>query len=423
MDEFKNMMDSADSTDNIEDKIFIYSEIVSKTQTDKDFRKIVNVQEFIKISEKYKSVKEYPLKIAILGYKSDLVGHWDPFTCETGLPGSEECAVYASQELANKGYSVTLYMNPHPDSIWSSSFSNPKWVSEDTWYNDNNTENYDLVLTWRRYDPSAGRLRGKKVFFWSHDSPPYLQPGQCFPQFGRFDGICILSEHHRKQFNCWPGFNDIPYTICGNGIVPEQFNDPIKHTNPYSIGYFSNYSRGLIFLIILWPKIRELFPEATLSICYGRETWNTISHEQLQFIITKIGEYKNMGVTEHGKVGHQELASIMKQTSVWAYPCNTETETFCITATKCQASGCIPVTTRIGALNETVHPDAPHIDSINTSNGITLYFQLLIDTLNRIKESDSKDIILERQKYIEFAHKFSWEACVDKWIQLYNSIC
>lgn len=365
--------------------------------------------------------------IAILGYKSKLVHPWDPSTTKTGLPGSEECVVYASEELARRGYNVHVYMDPPETSKWTLSTSNPRWFPQEQWLNPVEDEShivmYDLVLMWRRFDVDAGRKRGKVVFIWLHDSPPQLPPGFRFPLFPRFDGICILTEHHRSQFINWPGFDNIPYTICGNGFVTEQFNEPINYINPYSIGYYSNYARGLGILLLIWPEIKRAFPEATLDICYGREHWGTMTDQQLAWIISRIEEFKTLGVTEHGKIGHLQLAKIMQSTSVWAYPCSVTSETFCITAVKCQAAGCIPVTTRIAALNETIHPDAPSILQINNMADVTKYKDLLLSTLERIRDENPEKLAQERQKYINFAQKFSWSACIDKWIgllELYN---
>lgn len=407
MSDFKTMVADLHKVNISADKLLNCTGIISDTQEDSLFPKSANNEIFFK-----------SLNIAIVGYTSDLVGYWDPFTCKTGLPGSEECAVYASEELAKRGHKVKLYMNPHPDSIWCSSSSNPQWLPENRWHSPDNSDTYDLVLMWRRFDPDTGRKRSKTVFFWAHDSPP---EGQIY-NFPSFDGICILSEHHRLQFNNWNNFNNVPYTICGNGIVPSHFETPMQISNIYSVGYFSNYSRGLGILISIWPEIRKEFPEATLSICYGRETWNTMSPDHLQNLINKITEYKDIGVTEHGKIGHIELASIMQQTSVWSYPCITTGETYCITAIKCQAAGCIPVTTRIGALDETVHPTAPNIPLIQNEQDITLYKQLLLDTLRKIKDSPNDKIIEERKKYINFASDHTWSSCLDKWLALYESV-
>jgi len=420
--DFMSMDATAHAEKNPNEKMHIYRELVMKAQKDPEFRKTIDNERFWNSNKILnhllkKESKGSGLNIAILGYKSDLVGTWDPFDTITGLPGSEECAVYASQELAKRGHQVTLYMNPPIDSIWRSPFSNPRWLPEDTWNIQENQDTYHLVLMWRRFDVDTGRKRGKLVFFWPHDSP-HLH----YPKFPNFDGVCVLSEHHRKQLSIYSGFDQVPYVICGNGIVPEHFSNPMSFTNPYSMGYFSNYSRGLLTLIMIWPDIRKEFPEVTLSICYGRQTWNTMSQQMLQFLINKIEEYKDMGVIEHGKVGHLELANIMQNTSIFAYPCNTSSETYCITAVKCQAAGCIPVTTRIGALNETIHPDAPNIPLIENNQDILKYKELLLNTLRRIRDSDPEEIRKERLKYIDFAQKFSWSSCVDKWLWLYEQI-
>ena len=422
MSDFPSMDAAAHAAKSHEDKIGIYRELISRAQTDPKFLETIDHERFwnsILILSRFKEPPHSGLNIAILGYTSELVGYWDPFTCSKGLPGSEECAVYASQELAKRGHRVTLYMNPPPDSIWRAPFSNPRWLPEPTWNLPQNKETYDLVLMWRRYDQNAGRKRGKIVFFWPHDSP---HPASAYSSFPNFNGVLALSNHHWRQLNVFPGFDKVPHVISGNGIVPEQFSSPMSFTNPYSLGYFSNYSRGLAFLIGLWPDIKKEFPETTLSICYGRETWNTISPERLKWIIDRIEEYKDQGVTEHGKVGHNELAKIMQDTSVWCYPCNTSAETYCITAIKCQAAGCIPVTTRIGALNETIHPDAPNIPLIQNVEDIQKYKELLFTTLRRIRDSDPEEIKKERQKYIEFTKNHTWEKCVDKWLQLYDQV-
>lgn len=355
------------------------------------------------------------LNIAVLGFASGLLGYWDPSNTTKGIPGSEECAVYATQELANRGHKVTVYMNPPKDSPWQFKTINPRWLSVIMWDSGENKESYDLVLMWRRLDVSSGRKRGKVVIFWPHDS--YY--GQQFPSF---DGAFVLSNHHRSQLNRAAGFSTIPYTISGNGFLLEQFNKPASFSNPFSIGYFSNYSRGLEILIGMWPVIKKLFPEAILNICYGREHWNTMSEERLNELVKRIESYKSLGVIEYGKLGHLELAEVMQNTSVWSYPCTDSGETFCITAVKCQAAGCIPVTTRMGALNETVHPDAPSINLITNVLDAFEYEQLLVKTLERVRDSIPEELSKERKKYQTFSEKFSWKHCVDKWLELYSRL-
>lgn len=122
------------------------------------------------------------------------------------------------------------------------------------------------------------------------------------------------------------------------------------------MGYYSSYDRGLECLLDMWPKIKERVPEATLDIYYG---WNQFDKfhakdpQKMKWKWQMIRKMNQDGVKEHGRVNHTDLAKAMKEIQVWAYP--TEfTEIHCITALKAQEAGCIPVTTNVGALKETV---------------------------------------------------------------------
>lgn len=98
-------------------------------------------------------------------------------------------------------------------------------------------------------------------------------------------------------------------------------------------------------------------PDATLDIYYGWQSWDAmegVSGQALkQRILTLLDGLADQGVTEHGRVSHEELAKAMKRTAVWAYPTEFH-EIHCITALKAQEAGCWPVVTNVGALKETV---------------------------------------------------------------------
>ena len=105
----------------------------------------------------------------------------------------------------------------------------------------------------------------------------------------------------------------------------------------HSAGYFSSYDRGLECLLHLWPKIQV--PDATLDIYYG---WNSFDKmfadnpDGMKWkwgVIRLLSENKERGVTEHGRVSHEELARRMNEIEVWLYPTQF-TEIHCITALK-----------------------------------------------------------------------------------------
>lgn len=133
-----------------------------------------------------------------------------------------------------------------------------------------------------------------------------------------------------------------------------------------TVGYFSAYYRGLDCLLDMWPAIRKECPKAKLNIYYGWQSWDALGGdpELKPRILAKLEALKDQGVTEHGRVSHQELAKAMKKTNVWAYPTEFP-EIHCITALKAQEAGCYPVVTNVAALQETVQcGDKIDVDNI-----------------------------------------------------------
>lgn len=141
------------------------------------------------------------------------------------------------------------------------------------------------------------------MYFWGHDLPP--NPNYSVPTDG-LDGVYYLTEFHKRLFYEWqPRFKGIPFTISGNGIVPDHFEltkkidqwighypqdmnlalqvatdetlTEIEYSTrkpkPFECVYMSNWARGLETNLDIWDDIHKEFPHATLRIFYGDETW------------------------------------------------------------------------------------------------------------------------------------------------------
>lgn len=409
-------------------------------------------------------------KILILAYG---VTEWDPSSVITGITGSEEAIIYCSEILTEKGYLVDILAKPPSKSIWRLPISNPRYYDSDSQL----LNKYDIVILWRRTDFSYGKIFGNKVYFWPHDiSTHTFNIKDC-------DGCFWLSDFQRLNYiSKTPLLTSIPYVISGNGIDVRHFwfpvgpgsypsdisnTDPVTDTNSelipgllrnrlrnnlnmtspnkknkYSCIYASNYARGLMDLLNIWPEIHKEFPEATLSIYYGRPSWTGWNETTWGYFDKKLGELKNMGVKEWGIVGHLELAQKFMETSIWAYPCCVE-ETYCITAVKAQMAGCIPVTTDLAALKEMVL-DYSHVsgsltdtDNGDIGNGDTTnnyssssevnksltniiphnlrnkeYCNTLINVMRNIDKYD-------RSVFVKFAESKTWNKVVEKWEELF----
>jgi len=391
--------------------------------------------------------------LAILGFGNSVTGEWDPASCVDGLAGSEEAIVYLAQELTRitpsgqGGYQVHVYAQPGSTSLWSLPGSNPLYQHADGY--DRTELEFDATICWRHADFTRAAKHAKRVYFWPHDLPR-----------GKFEltgltGCFFLSEFQRRQYLAvMPELADIPYEMCGNGVDPGQFglmeglaragkSDPdlgpdeigpltrkerlrsyikVGHDDSRRLScvYASNYSRGLSQLLDIWLDVRKEFPTATLDIYYGRETWGTMSKEELDKLTKRIVAFKKRGVRERGKVGHKELAEAFLRSSILTYPCSNLSETFCITAVKAQAAGMIPVVTRKGALDETVRREAPSVEEVNTPQGLQAYKQKLIETMRWITKLDGDKLEDERIEYRVHAMRYEWRYVADAWIKAFN---
>lgn len=136
----------------------------------------------------------------------------------------------------------------------------------------------------------------------------------------------------------------------------------------YDIGYFSSADRGLDVLCDLIPRIEEKLGRKVSSCwAYGWNTFDQFHNKSPQMMKWKwqvIRQMNKVGMESKGRLTHEELAKLMQDTNVWAYPTDFS-EIHCITALKTQAAGCQVVTSGYAALQETVYIDEEEIEQIS----------------------------------------------------------
>jgi len=327
--------------------------------------------------------------------------------------GSELALLEFSVALANSGYAVRVFtnINHRLDQYWTLPCQNPRFLPIDksgsfgmypcgpeylnclTDFTVQEIPIFERVIVWRAPDKPdyCYRALGRRVAHWSHDLPSQ-QP------YTDIDAVFALSDYHARLWS-----KKVPPRIkimkgC-NGLSTSLINEKTKSKRiAHKCIYASNYGRGLAYLLSIWPEVRRVIPDATLDIYYGRETWGTLAQPELAKIIIQIEQ--DDSITEHGMVPHDQLCAAFESGSVLAYPCTSLTETFCIVAGIAQAKGCIPVTTRLGALAETVHP--------NYSVYLEDYQQKLIETL----EQEDK---IDRTIFPQHVKNYTWQDCVKAW--------
>lgn len=140
-------------------------------------------------------------------------------------------------------------------------------------------------------------------------------------------------------------------------------------TRKYDIGFFSSADRGLDILLGLIPKIEaKLGRKVTSCWAYGWDIYDNFhaqNPEKMKFKWQVIRAMNQTGMESLGRLSHEKLAEVMKDTNVWAYPTEFD-EIHCMTALKAQAAKCQIVTSGYAALQETILKDEKEVGLISS---------------------------------------------------------
>lgn len=182
----------------------------------------------------------------------------------------------------------------------------------------------------------------------------------------------------------------------------------------HSVGWFSSYDRGLDVLLAIWPVILEAVPDATLECAYG---WNTFDQfhkqnpERMKWKWNMIKLFNQYNVKDHGRLSHTELAKLMQEIQVLAYPTSFP-EIDCITVKKAQAAGIDVITSGYAALQESVwSKDEDNIENIHDKPEELKKFadRVIHALLHPLFPAEQKRIAEETKR------RYDWAVIAKKW--------
>jgi glycosyltransferase involved in cell wall biosynthesis len=180
--------------------------------------------------------------------------------------------------------------------------------------------------------------------------------------------------------------------------------------------YTSSYDRGLVNLLVNWQMIKDNYPDAELHICYGWDLFDIAysnNPERMKWKQDMIELMKQPGITEHGRLGKDELQKLRKECTFWVYPA-TFSEINCISALEAQRDGLIPVTVPLAALDETVQSGVKVTADISKPEGMQTYLiELfsLMDNPERVRK--------ERKKAKKHAEKYTIDKISEQWTKAF----
>jgi glycosyltransferase involved in cell wall biosynthesis len=303
----------------------------------------------------------------IVFYAGRGIEPWSPLSLnEEGIGGSETALVHMARELSNLGHSVEVYCDVNKEGY----YDDVKYIHYDAIDLLPKNEDAppavecDIFVSSRKLNVFEANIKAAKKILWLHDTTA----GPAIPvvarNLSRADLILCVSKWHARlvQFN-YPFYDPDRILATQNGIDPLLFaEEPVKKGQ--RLIYSSSPDRGLSVAIALFEKIRKEIPEAELHVYYGFNNINKLA-EKTDDQVGKTEATEHMraleerakhtdGIIYHGRVSQAEVAKAMLASKIWLYPTWFE-ETSCITAMEAQAAECTPITSKLAALEETVH--------------------------------------------------------------------
>ena len=271
----------------------------------------------------------------------------------SGIGGSETCAIRLAEHAASLGHNVTLYGdhdNKEQYGVQLRHFTEYR-PNEDYW---------DLFIASRNLAPIVPELRAKKILVWVHDI--WLLSGQQIPQHAldKVDKFVCLTPWHENFFSNHHGVSKDKIVIIPNGVDTRIYETDLEQKVFGKLHYSSSPDRGLDNLLYCLPYIKEQIPEIHLDVYYGFFNWksavksrnNPAELQQLESLQASIDKCKGF-VHFKDRVNQKELAEAWKKAYAWVYPTRF-TETYCITANEAMLTGTPIICSDVAALNTTV---------------------------------------------------------------------
>lgn len=370
-----------------------------------------------KIFRKKARAKDGSLKIGI--WTGPAWETWSPNSIDIGgIGGSETAAIHMANELAERGHDVTVF------GVCSGLYGKVRYVE----HGKQRSFEGDIFIVSRQAHVLLEKWwKADRCYLWVHD----IHAGTdslSHEAVSRADAVFALSKWHANFLKqTYPGLRDKKIFITRNGIDTSRFYslespEKLKQDRPRLI-YASSPDRGLSYLLDLLPSIRKEIPAVELHLYYGFNNWISMTRSPemaqqkmaLEELQRKISI--SFGVYQHGRVGQRELAGAFLRSRVWAYP-TWFTETSCITAMEAQAAGCVPVTSDLAALSETVVDGLLIKDEICTPSYGKAFVEGVVDLLTNKDGMRTRLSSRARERALK---ELGWNKVASEWEVFFNS--
>jgi SAM-dependent methyltransferase len=273
-----------------------------------------------------------------------------PDTLKTkSLGGSETAALMAGKALAARGHNVVMFCvldgyagGKHEDGV---TYAHLQFFAD---YN-SITPN-DILIAVRDPRLVAMPSQARKKVLWMHDIATKRGMQRAFEQMmWTHDEVWTVSEWHRKQVHETTGYPLSHIFAMRNGIVPVHVEQDLILRDPKQLIYAARPERGLDNLIKP-GGIMEHLPDYTLKVAMYAH-FPEDQRAYYEQIFARMAQMPNVEYV--GSKTQVQLRTMIRESAAYVYPTQFE-ETSCILARECIEQQTPMLTTRAGALPETL---------------------------------------------------------------------
>lgn len=271
---------------------------------------------------------------------------------ENLIGGSEEAVLNISKYLADiYGWTVYIYNVRTSSKFYT---FNKGTVVFLPYYKFNKNEHHTNIVIWRDISHLDIEFKHvKNLCLDLHDvvDPSWLSKKQ---RYLKVDNIFVKSEYHKSLLH---SEHHTKCRIIPNGIIESEFELITEETEKHRRHTFflstSAADRCLSALLEIYPSLIEQSEKNAIIWCYGFDGLHEDNTPSVQNWVnerkTQILRYNRFINT--GKLPINKISEMYTKCGVFLYPAEFP-EIDCVSLTKAFASGCIPIYTDVGALNE-----------------------------------------------------------------------